>query len=231
MRSVNLEGRYELPHGGRWAYGSLIDRLRVAECLQSRALHFLANKHPRRAAQYARAALLLSAQEDIQIGTMACLNLWVFSGSTPFKFSAAAIRLRRRLRSCLRITQAGENRIDRIYISAKARPQKYGYTLQRFFDVSTQAADLQTPIASRTATNIVRLLKTSIAVAPNLRWRYMILRYVIGVRQQLARSGHRRMSEEIKSVLQGWDGKIRHDPEIPRPQRAALLRWIKEASL
>ena len=231
MRSVNLEGRYALPHGGRWAYGSLIDRLRVAECLQSRALHFRANKHPGRAAQYARAALLLSAQEDIQIGTMACLNLWVSSGSTPFKFSAAAIRQRRRLRSCLGITQARENRMDRIYISARARPQKYGFTLQRFFDISTQAAKLDTPIALPTAMNIVRLLKRSIAGAPNLRWRYMILRYVIGVRQQLARSGHRRVSEQIKSVLQGWAGKIQHDPEIHRRQRSALLRWIKEASL
>ncbi len=231
MRSVNLEGRYALPHGGRWAYGLLIDRLRVAECLQSRALHFLANKHPRRAAHYAWAALLLSAQEDIQIGTMACLNLCVSSGSTPFKFSAAAIRQRRRLRSCLGIAQTREKRIDRIYVSARARPQKYGFTLQGFFDISAQAAKLNTPIALPTAMNIVRLLKRSIAGAPNLRWRYMILRYVIGVRQQLARSGHRRMSEEIKSVLQGWAGKIRHDPEIHRRQRSALLRWIKEASL
>ena len=149
IRALNLEGRYVPPLGSTWLYGSLIDRMYIAGCLRIRALHFFSNHHPRQAARYARAALLLSAQEDIQIGTMSVLAIWAPSASTPFKFSAAALAYRRRLRSCLAIGTSRENRLDRLYIAARARPGKYGFTLQKFFDITIPAAKLNAPIAPR----------------------------------------------------------------------------------
>ncbi|NNM86297.1 MAG: hypothetical protein HKL96_11155 [Phycisphaerales bacterium] len=77
-------------------------------------------------------------------------------------------------------------------------------------------------------------LARHIPMAPDPYWRQRYLRFAaedIAMLHQIhtARARARAAADRIKAVLQRWTSLIRADPAIPKVQRDALLRWIREA--
>ena len=242
MNCLNLDGTYSVPHGKKWRYGTLIDRLWLGSLLLGRALKLMGQGHKMRAARYARAELLIACQNSLWMGWRPCLFSHVrlhwnwkrrYGSLVNARELQIGLRFRRRLRAILDISGRQQAALDHLYAAGERQlAGRFGSAYNTLSVIGDKIVEASTKRALRHAREkCLRSVMVCIAKAPNIGWQFRSLRTILALRSQLNLSGYRHLSLQIKQMLQRWAAKIKSDRAMPRLERQALQRWIKEASI
>ena len=230
LGAISISLGYAPPDGKRWLYGSLLQRMEVAYLFTRQGIFFCLHGHSARGKRWLRAALLLECQDDLQRPWNAILGAWVrvplAQGSASW---SAGARKSHAAFLALFANRRQQRRLDDLYRLALRRS---GGAFARNYNSVAGARAAEMAKLSPAATDaIIHNLRESLAEAPTPFWTLGTIRAAFSLRQRLNLAGDSSASGKMKAVLDDWGTMIKADNSIPRLDRAALLRWIKEASL
>jgi len=239
LSRVTLNGAILTGNGPWWQYGTNYDNMLVQAALDNEARTLWKAGQLRRASRYARAALLLRCQAAFIEGWRTALfdySRFGWARRYGSMVSKAEIQLveknRAGFRALLRLTNAQQMAIDRLYNASHRLAVRTGF-IANFASLNdlTFAVLSDKRIAPKPSTvHYLHLLAKCAHTAPSLRWRMAVASFVYWARAQMAGTGGRaNLVAGIGERLRRWRKAVRADHTLSTLERAALLRWIKEA--
>ncbi|MHB1767863.1 MAG: ligand-binding sensor domain-containing protein [Phycisphaerae bacterium] len=221
LGTITLSG-YSIPLAGRdWQYGNLRERRAIAAFMAWHGVQLLRSGNRTAAAQWEIASVMLSAQDDMALGTVGVLGRYLPAtpGSPMYEPSALTQDIFRQLRGmCERRLSADTRFYFEVYgIETLARNQ----------------LDRKGPVPLGVRDAYLNRLKVMIgkAVRGSLSRQYFFLRRLIAVQRVWGMGDHYRMATDTMHALTGWRRALLSTAKTPLANRDALLRWIQEASL
>lgn len=214
LRSLTVDGFYkEKPP---WVYGTGLDPISLAYGMQRRAaLLFKAGKKAL-AIRYARASLVLFCQYDMFWDAGFLLAAW----RSPTRETLAL----------LGITVAQQARLQEIFRhSAHIESRWLHSAFLGDYDTVLKAGRGVLPqnFSQRCAADLALVIRQA---SGRINEEYRLVVAALHLRRQLQLRGHHGLSKKLKVVLQQWAAQVKANHTMPKLEKAALLRWIKEAS-
>ena len=222
-------------HARGWKFGSSRARMLLAAFIGARAGRLFDAGHRARARQFANAALLLDAQESCLHGQWLALFFWQkFKGLSPRDMKSIKVlpkaqadfwRWRWSAAMALQIPPHAQHVISTIYRRASKRRARLGRRLQALSNL------MKHPPVSHTQARraLERTLMPVIGSVRDMGEWALALNNVAFMWHQALRGGHSWVAGAVASQLSGIATRIRRRHGYSRPERAAVLRWIKEA--
>ncbi len=222
-----------------WKYGSGLDRLLVVSALNLRAEALRHAGRRRRAAEYARAGLILHCQSAFIDGWRAALFVYAKIGWARRYGSMvgnaaqvrAILRHREGFRRLLQLSAGQQQQIDQLWTQSH-RAAAAGFTayLQKLTTLTDGFGSKRAAIPSRVAVSYLDALAGCLRTATTLHRRYVILGYAFYTRRQLDEFGHPELAKGVAKELEEWRARVAQANWASASERSAVLRWIKEAA-
>lgn len=222
LRQLTLGGQYLPSKTRRWRLAGLWDR--VVLCSYLRLLARRAGSgHRRYAAALGRAALILWAQDSIQLGGGASMGVWL----NPKTFPTAAANQR-----ALSLNPRQAARLRAIFSRSTARRIAFGSG--RTNPLVRYAGTLESvgprPIPGYALAGFLRSLRNSPAIRKqDASLAYATLQIVSTVEVRLLASGHSGAAGRVHAALARWEPELVGKGGRRSLTDRAILRWIKEA--
>jgi hypothetical protein len=221
LGTITLSG-YSIPEaGGGWEYGSLRERRGIAAFMAWHGVQLLRSGNRAAAAQWETASVMLSAQDDVALGIVAVLGRYLPATPTSPMYEPSALphSIVRELREMCESRLTGDTRFFFNVYKLETLPREQ---LHRRGNV---------PALVRNA-YLARLhAMIGEAARGSLSRQYFFLQRVITILRIWGSGSHFRMTDATIRAINRWAQALLSSGRAAGAERAAALRWVKEASL
>ena len=217
-------GAHNIPlNKKKWKYGSILDTIFLLSIMMQRSRQLWKTGHRKQAGECGQAALMLWAQNDIQLGGTGALCCWC-NGTKDATANAAALNISPEALTRLKNIY---NTSVKLYYDPMMSPQN------PFFNIGDTIIALnRKPMPKGLLKQYEHTVQKQFQLcAGRLSEVYIILRSIGSVIRSLDAAGHRQDAKDIAKLLNGMDVKYLVGRNGGKKADAAVKRWINEAML